>query len=120
MTTPTDQPSSSEPVDKQPAVHISRVAVIAAQTENQQVAPVSRAHPAWVIIIVVFLLVIIAAATVYYLVYGGNLRSTSDAYIEGRIIRICPRVSGPVDLAAFAIALGERAATRYHTVEGRT
>jgi len=96
MTAPTDQPSSSEPVDKQPAAHVPRVAVIAAQTENQHVAPVSRAHRPWVIIVVIVLLAIIAAATVSFVVYGGNLQSTSDAYIEGRIIRISPRVSGPV------------------------
>src|SRR5579872_2919029 len=92
----TDQPSSSEPVDKQPAAHIPRVAAIAAQTEVQQLGPVSRAHRPWVIIVVIVLLAIIAAATVSFVVYGGNLQSTSDAYIEGRIIRISPRVSGPV------------------------
>ena len=44
----------------------------------------------------IVLLVVIAAATVSFVVYGGQLQSTSDAYIEGRIIRISPRVSGPV------------------------
>jgi membrane fusion protein (multidrug efflux system) len=50
----------------------------------------------WIVILVVVLLAIIAAATVSFVVYGGSLQSTSDAYIEGRIIRISPRVSGPV------------------------
>jgi membrane fusion protein, multidrug efflux system len=96
MTAPTDRPNSSEPANKQPAAHIPRVAVIAAQTEIQQIAPVSRAHRPWGIIVAIVLLAIIAAATVSFVVYEGNLQSTSDAYIEGRIVRISPRVSGPV------------------------
>lgn len=55
-----------------------------------------RGHRPWVVIVAIILLVAIAAATVSFIAYGGNLRSTSDAYIEGRITRISPRVSGPV------------------------
>jgi hypothetical protein len=125
MTTPTDQPGSNEAINTQPVAHIPRVASIAAEAETQEVitAPKGRHH--WIVILVIVLLAAIAAATVSFIAYGGNLQSTSDAYVEGRIIRISPRVSGPVLLAAFAIALGERAATRYHEdltypLEGRT
>jgi membrane fusion protein (multidrug efflux system) len=64
--------------------------------EAQEVVSASRGHHPWVVILVIVLLAVIVAATVFFVAYGGNLQSTSDAYVEGRIIRISPRVSGPV------------------------
>jgi membrane fusion protein (multidrug efflux system) len=93
MTTQTNQPSSNDPVDAQSAVHIRPIPA-GAEVQKVTVAPKGPRH--WVVIVVIVLLVVIAAATVSFVVYGGNLQSTSDAYIEGRIIRISPRVSGPV------------------------
>jgi membrane fusion protein (multidrug efflux system) len=87
---------SAERVDNQPAVHASRIAGIPAQAEVQEVLPAHKGRRPWIVIVVIVLLSIIAATTVSFLVYGGNLQSTSDAYIEGRVIRISPRVSGPV------------------------
>jgi membrane fusion protein (multidrug efflux system) len=97
MTTPTNHPSSNQSVDEMPATHVPRKPAVPAHTAEVQevVAASNRLHP-WVVIVVIVLLAIIAAATVSFVVYGGSLQSTSDAYIEGRIIRISPRVSGPV------------------------
>jgi membrane fusion protein (multidrug efflux system) len=57
-------------------------------------APKGKHH--WVMLAVIILLIIIAAATASYLTYGGRYQSTNDAYTDGRVIRISPRVSGPV------------------------
>jgi membrane fusion protein (multidrug efflux system) len=62
---------------------------------QELVAAPKRRHPVLVLGSIV-LFVVIIAATISFVVYGGHLQSTSDAYIEGRIIRISPRVSGPV------------------------
>jgi membrane fusion protein, multidrug efflux system len=101
MTAPADQPSSGETVnkhDKQPVGHVPRVVAGAAQTAEVQevVAAPTKGHHPWVVITVIILLAVIAATTVSFVVYGGSLQSTSDAYIEGRVVRISPRVSGPV------------------------
>lgn len=93
MTTQNNQPGSNEPVDAQPT---ARTRPIGAEPEVQKLtaAPKGRRH--WLVIVVIVLLAVIAAATVSFLVYGGSVQSTNDAYVEGRIIRISPRVSGPV------------------------
>jgi membrane fusion protein (multidrug efflux system) len=67
-----------------------------ASTQIQEVieAPKGRRH--WVVSVVIVLLSAIAAATVSFIAYGGHLQSTSDAYVEGRIIRISPKISGQV------------------------
>lgn len=94
MTAPPDHPSSAESVDGRPRAQTSRGA--AQQSGVQEVVAAPRGHRPWVVIVAIILLVAIVAATVSFIAYGGNLRSTSDAYIEGRITRISPRVSGPV------------------------
>lgn len=58
------------------------------------VAP-TRRHP-WVVLTSIVLVIIIAAATTSYLVMGGDRQSTNDAYVEGRVIGISPKVSGQV------------------------
>ncbi|HUO07962.1 MAG TPA: HlyD family secretion protein [Phycisphaerae bacterium] len=45
---------------------------------------------------VVILLIVIAAATAAFMLLAGDKQSTNDAYLEGRAIRISPRVAGPV------------------------
>lgn len=68
----------------------------AAQNKVQEVIPAAKGRSPCISIVFTVLVAIIAATTVSFLVYGGNLQSTTDAYIEGRIIRISPRISGPV------------------------
>lgn len=69
---------------------------VTAQSEVQEVVQAPNRKRARVVILFTVLVTVIAAATASYIAYGGNLQSTSDAYIEGRIVRISPRVSGPV------------------------
>src|SRR6266496_2843701 len=65
-----------------------------AEVQELVVAPKQR-HP-WVVLTTIVLVVIIAAATTSFFVMGGSRQSTNDAYVEGRIIRISPKVSGQV------------------------
>ena len=92
ITVATDRPTSIGLMDKQPAVHVPRIPA----QEVQEVVQAPKGRRPWIVTVVIVLIAIIAAATVSFFVYGGSLQSTSDAYIEGRIIRISPRVSGPV------------------------
>src|ERR1700722_11590238 len=62
---------------------------------QELVAAPKRHHP-WVVLTSIVLVVIIAAATTSFFVMGGARQSTNDAYVEGRIIRISPKVSGQV------------------------
>src|SRR5881394_3038783 len=62
---------------------------------QELVAAPKRRHP-WVILAAMVLLVIIAAATTSFFVVGGSRESTNDAYVEGRVVRISPKVSGQV------------------------
>jgi membrane fusion protein (multidrug efflux system) len=59
------------------------------------VAAPKRRHP-WVILASMVVVVIIAAATTSFFVEGGSRESTNDAYVEGRVVRISPKVSGQV------------------------
>src|SRR5215469_10760845 len=69
---------------------------VTAQTNLQELVDVPKHRHPSIVALVIVLVAIIAAATVSFVVYGGHLQSTSDAYIEGRVVRISPRVSGPV------------------------
>jgi len=93
MSMPTRTEATADPGVPAP-VGSSGPATPPPKTQELVVAP-KRRHPVLVLGSIV-LLVVIAAATVSFVVYGGHLQSTSDAYIEGRIVRISPRVSGPV------------------------
>ncbi len=62
---------------------------------QELVASPKRRHP-WVILASMVLLLIIAATTTSFFVAGGSRESTNDAYVEGRVVRISPKVSGQV------------------------
>src|SRR5437016_73527 len=64
------------------------------QVQELVLAP-PRRHP-WRRLVLVVLLLGITAATTSFVVYGGNRQSTNDAYVEGRVVRISPKVSGEV------------------------
>src|SRR5262249_3424593 len=49
-----------------------------------------------VVLAAIVIVVIIAAAGTSWFVIAGSRQSTNDAYVEGRIIRISPKVSGQV------------------------
>jgi membrane fusion protein (multidrug efflux system) len=44
----------------------------------------------------IVLVLIIAATTISFFVVGGSRESTNDAYVEARVVRISPKVSGQV------------------------
>jgi membrane fusion protein (multidrug efflux system) len=48
------------------------------------------------VILVVLLLAGIGTATIYWMEAGSGSESTSDAYVDGRVIRVSPKVSGQV------------------------
>jgi membrane fusion protein (multidrug efflux system) len=48
------------------------------------------------VVFVVLLLASIGTATIYWLESGKGRETTSDAYVEGRIIRVSPKVAGQV------------------------
>src|SRR5258708_8619626 len=60
---------------------------------QELVAVPKQRHPALVLVSIV-LVVIIAAAAISFFVTGGGRQSTNDAYVEGRVVRISPKVSG--------------------------
>jgi membrane fusion protein (multidrug efflux system) len=62
---------------------------------QELVAAPKRRHP-WLIFVALVLIAVIAAVSVSWLITSMRHQSTNDAYVEGRIIRISPRVSGPV------------------------
>src|SRR5207244_9161003 len=75
------------------------------ETSNAPAAPLpevqelvvarKRRHP-WVALTAILLFVIVAAGGTSLFVMSGSRESTNDAYVEGRIIRISPKVSGQV------------------------
>jgi membrane fusion protein (multidrug efflux system) len=62
---------------------------------QELVAAPKQRHP-WVVLTSIVLVVIIVAAATSFFVLGGSRQSTNDAYVEGRIVRISPKVSGQV------------------------
>jgi membrane fusion protein (multidrug efflux system) len=62
---------------------------------QELIAVPKRRHPL-LIPAVLLMIVVIAALTVSWLISSKRHQSTNDAYVEGRIVRISPRVSGPV------------------------
>jgi membrane fusion protein (multidrug efflux system) len=62
--------------------------------EVQQLEAVPGKRRAWVVILAIIMVVGIVVATVSYLSANAGWQSTDDAYVEGRIVRISPKVSG--------------------------
>ncbi|HSZ58341.1 MAG TPA: HlyD family secretion protein [Tepidisphaeraceae bacterium] len=84
--------------DAAPTVTVGSSAPPAPPPEVQElVALRQRRHP-WVVLTSVVLIVVIVAAGTSFLVTGGRLQSTNDAYVEGRVVQISPKVSGQVIL----------------------
>lgn len=62
---------------------------------QQLVAAPKRRHPL-IILAAMVLLVFITAATTSFFVTGGGHEATNDSYVEARVVRISPKVSGQV------------------------
>jgi membrane fusion protein, multidrug efflux system len=63
---------------------------------HQELVAAPKGHHPWAIIIALILIVGVAATVVSFFIENPAAQSTDDAYIEGRVIRISPRVSGPI------------------------
>jgi membrane fusion protein, multidrug efflux system len=63
---------------------------------QQELVVAPKGHHPWAIIIALILIGVVAAIAVSLFIENPAAQSTDDAYIEGRVIRISPRVSGPV------------------------
>jgi membrane fusion protein (multidrug efflux system) len=68
----------------------------ATEQPGQSLVIMPRQRRPWVIVTVIALLITIGAATASIISAGIGWQSTTDAYIEGRVIRISPKVSGEV------------------------
>jgi membrane fusion protein (multidrug efflux system) len=70
-------------------------ATLSREQVQELVAAPKRRHP-WVIFVALVLIAVIAAVSVSWLITSMRHQSTNDAYVEGRIIRMSPKVSGQV------------------------
>jgi len=61
-----------------------------------ELAQATQSSRPWLVLAAVVVLVCIAAVTASRFARGGRHPSTSDAYVEGRVVRISPRISGQV------------------------
>ena len=66
------------------------------EAQVQELVAAPKGRRPWIVLVVILLLVAIAASVVSFMVYGRGYESTNDAYVEGRIVRISPKVSGQV------------------------
>src|SRR5579862_9234070 len=86
--------SSKATVDPAAPTAASSNGPAAAPTDVQPLvtAPKQR-HPALLLVSIVLVVIIVAAAISFFVTSGGH-ESTNDAYVEGRVVRISPKVSG--------------------------
>src|SRR5262245_22774148 len=68
----------------------------AAPPDVHEIMAAPKRRHTWVVLSWIALDVIIPAGTTDFFTMGGSHQSTNDAYVEGRIIRISPKVSGQV------------------------
>src|SRR5438046_504530 len=64
--------------------------------EAQELVEAPKKGRQWIVLTSIVLVVIIAATTTVFFVVGGSRESTNDAYVEARVVRISPKVSGQV------------------------
>jgi len=74
----------------------TRNAAPVAEPEVQELVTAPKGRRPWIVLVAIVLLVLIAAAAVSFFASGRDLQSTNDAYVEGRVVRISPKVSGQV------------------------
>jgi membrane fusion protein (multidrug efflux system) len=72
----------------------NRIERFEGRVQELVVAP-NRQRP-WIVLVAILLSVLLAGAGVSFLTVSTRWQSTNDAYVEGKIIRISPKVSGQV------------------------
>jgi membrane fusion protein (multidrug efflux system) len=90
------QTGSERPPTDAPSDEAGAGTAATAVPAQQELVPVARSARPWGVLLVVVSLVATAALTASNLARRATRPSTSDAYIDGRVVRISPRVSGPV------------------------
>jgi membrane fusion protein, multidrug efflux system len=66
------------------------------QVQVQELVPVPKRRHPLVLLTVLLTVVVMAAVSVSWLINSRQRQTTNDAYVEGRIIRVSPKVSGQV------------------------
>src|SRR4030095_4707202 len=64
------------------------------KSQVQELVAIPKGRRLWVALAVILVVVVIAATGASFLVSSGSRQSTNDAYVEGRIVRISPKISG--------------------------
>src|SRR4051794_7038409 len=95
MSTATPSARKHDPAAPPTPHGVAAPTLATAPTVQELVAAPKQRHPL-VVLAAIVVVVIIAAAGTSFLVRSGGRQSTNDAYVEGRIIRISPKVSGQV------------------------
>jgi membrane fusion protein, multidrug efflux system len=67
-----------------------------AETAPQELVQVPRSPRPWGVLLAIVVVISSAALLASRLIRGATHPSTSDAYVEGRVVRISPRVAGQV------------------------
>lgn len=84
------------PADKSPNPPEPRPAVEKKPDTPRPLPPPQKRKRGLPILITVIALIVVAGVVVYYLHYIAPYESTDDAFIEGHVTTISPRVAGPV------------------------
>jgi membrane fusion protein (multidrug efflux system) len=77
-----------------PAANAARK--LPAEPAPQELVQVGRSARPWGVLLAIVILVAAAALLVSWLMHRSTHPATTDAYVEGRVVRISPRVAGPV------------------------
>src|SRR4051794_26898543 len=95
MSTATPSARKHDPAAPPTPHGVAAPTLATAPTVQELVAAPKQRHPL-VVLAAIVVVVIIAAAGTSFLVRSGGRQSTNDAYVEGRVVRISPKVSGQV------------------------
>src|SRR3954454_13858199 len=66
------------------------------ESQVQELVAIAKGRRLWVALAGILVVVVIAATGASFLASSGSRQSTNDAYVEGRIVRISPKISGQV------------------------
>lgn len=90
----TSSHSNESPNRIQPQNAVDSVPSTKSQVQELVAEPHARRF--WVIFIILLVFLVIVSGGAFFLLKSETHQSTNDAYIEGRVIRISPKISGQV------------------------
>src|SRR3954452_25598129 len=65
-------------------------------SDVQELVAAPKQRHRWIMLASMMLVFFISAATTSFFVMGGSRESTNDSYVEARVVRISPKISGQV------------------------